>query len=138
MGLPELLTPTENGALIDRQLRWKQPQGVQPSIHDMFVYEPFGFASLMEIFVDGARTKVIIPKIPSQESIVAALSVRDRGRVPADFIPPSDMARGGLIWQHQAIFVPNLNFANWSYGEIGQLNRRAWTTDVHAFVYGQD
>jgi hypothetical protein len=159
LGLPELISPLENGVLVDRTLRWKAAPGQQPTIHDMFVYDPFNLASIWEFYVDGARTKVVIPRVPSFEELLPALPLDQRlclGTADAPdellnycllygedsnnegFIPPSDMVPGGLFWQHEAIFVPGLDSNNWSLIQIGTRGRRAWTTDVHGFVHGLD
>lgn len=152
LGLPEALSPEENGVLVDRTLRWKAAPGQQPSLHAMFIFEPFALESFWLVFADGARTKVILPRVPTREAIAASLPTAQRLCLedptisPAcgfygaleDFVPPSDMALGGMVWQHQAIFTPGLGYDNWSFLEIGARGRRAWTTDVHVFVKGQD
>jgi hypothetical protein len=65
LGLPTILSPAESGALSDRTLRWKNAPGVEPSIHDMVLTDSTG-STQWEIFVDGAREKVILPRHPSQ------------------------------------------------------------------------
>jgi hypothetical protein len=152
LGLPELLSPKESGVLVDRTLRWKAAPGQQPTIHDMFVYDPINLASIWEFYVDGARTKVIVPRMPSLQAVLAAVPAATRACLedpefsPAcgffgdlsEFVPPPDMVTGGMFWQHEAIFVPGLDSNNWSLLEIGTRGRRAWTTDVHSFVHGVD
>jgi hypothetical protein len=152
LGLPEPLSPLEGGVMVDRTLRWKAPPGQQPSIHDMFLYDPFEFASVWQVYADGARTKVIVPRVPTREDIVASLPTSQRlcledpeasnfcrfwGDLEA-FVPPSDMKLGGVVWQHESVFTPGLDFSNWSLLELGLRGRRAWTTDVHVFVKGLD
>lgn len=152
LGLPEILSPEENGVLIDRTLRWKAAPGQQPSIHSMLLVEPFALESWWEVYADGARTKVLLPRIPTREAIAASLPTSQRLCLedptisPAcgfygaleDFVPPGDMALGGMAWLHEAIFTPGLRFDNWSLLDISQRGRRAWTTDLHFFVKGQD
>lgn len=125
LGLPEPLEPLEGGALgAERQLRWKPAAGQQPTIHRMYVYDPFNFDILWTFYIDGLRTKVPLPKIPA--------SVTD---LPIDTVP-TDLFPGGYAWLHSAIYVPNLEYDNWSFYDLGSRSRRAWTTDQHAFIYG--
>jgi hypothetical protein len=159
LGLPELISPLENGVLVDRTLRWKAAPGQQPTIHDMFVYDPFNLASIWEFYVDGSRTKVVIPRVPGLEELLTTLPLDQQLCLTTvdppeqlenycrfygedtnneDFIEPGDMVQGGLFWQHEAIFVPGLDSNNWSLIQIGTRGRRAWTTDVHGFVRGTD
>jgi hypothetical protein len=152
LGIPEVLSPLENGVLTDRTLRWKAAPGQQPTIHDMFVYEPYNLETIWELYADGSRTKVIIPRVPTTEAILAALPTAERACLQdpevsqacgfwgdlSKYAPPKDMALGGMVWQHEAIFTPDLDFNNWSLLEIGTRGRRSWTTDVHIFVHGQD
>jgi hypothetical protein len=135
LGLPELLSPLEGAALTDRTLRWKAPVGQQPSIHDMYIYEPFEFSFLTEVVVDGARTKVVLPHVPAREDVLAVLPEVQRPLVDNEDVP--DMTRGGLAWQHESIYVPGLGFNNWSLLDIGARGRRSWTTDLHVFVSGE-
>lgn len=138
LGLPELLSPLEGAALTDRTLRWKAPVGQQPSIHDMYIYEPFEFSFLTEVMVDGARTKVVLPHVPAREDVLAVLPEAQRPLVDnEDFVDVPDMTRGGLAWQHESIYVPGLGFNNWSLLDIGARGRRSWTTDLHVFVSGE-
>jgi hypothetical protein len=124
----------------------------------MFLFEPFNFSTIWELYVDGSRTKVIVPQIPDRDAILNSLPTIERlviedptqfdpvvagfwgqdssGQTP--FVPPSDMARGGMAWQHEAIFTPGLDYNNWSLVEVGTRGRRAWTTDLHIFVHGDD
>ena len=137
LGLPETLSPLEGGALTDRTLRWKAPVGQLPSIHDMFLFDPFAFAYVTEIYVDGARTKVILPRPPTKETILEVLPHSQHHLVDnEDFVDVPDLARGGMAWQHESIYVPGLSFNNWSLLDTGSRGRRAWTTDVHTFVAG--
>jgi hypothetical protein len=156
LGLPELLSPEEGGVLVDRTLRWKAAPGQQPTVHDMLVYDPFNLATVWEMYVDGARTKVVVPRVPTFEELVAVVPLDQRlclttldppaelaaycqlyGAVD-EFSAPPDMSAGGMFWQHEAIFVPDLDNNNWSFLQIGSRGRRAWTTDVHSFVHGLD
>lgn len=152
LGLPEIISPVENGVLTDRTLRWKAAPGQQPTIHDISLFDPFNYASYWQIFVDGARTKVVLPRVPELDAIQASLPTSQRLCLedPAasdvcafwgaleDFVPPSDMALGGQAWYHQTVFTPGLDFNSWSYLELGTRGRRAWTTDIHVFVKGLD
>lgn len=138
LGLPEVLSPLEGAALTDRTLRWKAPVGQQPSIHDMFIFEPFEFSFVAEVFVDGERTKVILPHVPTREDLLAVLPQSQLPLVDnEDFIDVPELARGGLAWQHESIFVPGLDSNNWSLLDIGSRGRRSWTTDLHVFVSGE-
>ena len=162
LGLPELLSPLEGGVLVDRTLRWKAAPGQQPTIHDMFLYDPINLATVWQLYVDGARTKVIVPQMPEYQDFLDVLPTDQRLCLttedppaelaqycqlygapgtplgPEDYVPPSDMVPGGMFWQHEAIFVPGLDANSWSLLQIGTRGRRAWTTDVHSFVHGQD
>ncbi|MBI1948740.1 MAG: IPT/TIG domain-containing protein [Deltaproteobacteria bacterium] len=137
LGLPEVLSPLEGAALTDRTLRWKAPVGQQPSIHDMFLYDPFEFAFVTEIYVDGARTKVILPRVPQKDELLAVLPESQRHLLEhEDFIDANDLSRGGMAWQHESVYVPGMSFNNWSLLDTGSRGRRAWTTDVRTFVSG--
>jgi hypothetical protein len=140
LGLPQLISPLENGVLADRTLRWRLAPGQPPSIHDMFIYEPFNFLTVWEVFVDGARGKVIIPRVPEYQAILDALPADQRAFLATydDFVPPAEMPPAGYFWQHESIYVPGMSFESWSYLDIGTRGRRAWTTDVHSFVKGSD
>ena len=62
MGFPEPLSPTPQGVMYDRMLRWKAPTGQQPTFHRMYIY---GFNDgLWSFYVEGARTKVPLPFVP--------------------------------------------------------------------------
>ena len=154
LGLPEVLSPLEDGVLVDRTLRWKAAPGQQPTIHDMFLFEPFQLSTIWEFYVDGTRTKVVVPQVPELDAILSSTPTPERiclndptidpacaffgldtsGQKP--FVPPGDMARGGMAWQHEAIFTPGLDFNSWSLLDIGSRGRRSFTTDVHVFVHG--
>ncbi|MCC7072452.1 MAG: IPT/TIG domain-containing protein [Deltaproteobacteria bacterium] len=137
LGLPEVLSPLEGAALTDRTLRWKAPVGQLPSIHDMFVYDALAFSYVVEVYVDGARTKVILPRPPAKDEVLAVLPHSQHHLVDnEDFVDVPDLSRGGMAWQHESIYVPGLSFNNWSLLDTGSRGRRAWTTDVHTFVSG--
>jgi len=137
LGIPEAISPQENGVLENRTLRWRAAPGEQPTIHLMYVYEPFDFRQLWSFYIEGSRTKVPIPVFPEMANVMDVLPIAERD-LPEDFIPPQDLLIGGFAWQHEAIFVPALNYANWSNLDIGTRGRRAWTTDVSIFVHGRD
>lgn len=124
LGLPEAQSPLPNGVLENRTLRWKAAPGQQPTIHQMYLYEALEFKVLWSFYVDGLRTKVPVPIIPSS---VNALDIE---------VPPSDLVPGGYVWDHTAIYTPGLDFNNWSYLEIGSRGRRSWTENAHLFIYG--
>src|SRR5690606_16957437 len=46
LGLPEPISPLEDGVLENRMLRWKPALGQQPTNHLAYVYEPFEFSTL--------------------------------------------------------------------------------------------
>jgi len=137
LGLPEAITPVHNGVLENRTMQWRPAAGEQPTIHLMYVYEPFDFAQLWSFYVEGSRTKVPIPVVPEPEDFLPVLPIAERN-LPEDFVPPQDLLVGGFFWQHEAIFVPGLSYANWSNLNISLRGRRAWTTDVRSFVHGRD
>jgi len=125
LGLPEVLEPLENGVMgEERQLRWKAAPGQLPSMHLMYVYDPIAFTVLWTFYVDGARTKVPVPRRPID---IEALDLDTN---------PLEMPAGLLYWQHVSMYVPGFDFTNFSYLDIGRRGRRSWTTDVHTFVYG--
>jgi hypothetical protein len=136
LGLPELVSPTQNGVMSDRTLRWKAAAGQVPTLHDMEVYDPIGFKVLWSFFIDGARTKVPIPRVPERDAIAASLPPSQS--LPEDFVPPADMPVGAMEWLHESIFVPDLDYDNWSDLDISFRARRAWTQDQHLFVHGAD
>jgi hypothetical protein len=124
LGLPVPQSPTRNGALHDRTLRWKAPPGQQPTIHLLYVWEALSVEVQWTFYVDGTRTKVPIPRIPES---VAAL---DLDAVPAD-MPP-----GVYFWQHRSMYVPDLSYNNFAvYDELVPAARRSWTTDRSLFTY---
>ncbi len=126
LGLPEALAPLPNGVLEHRTIRWKAAAGQQPTIHQMYIYEALSYAVFWTFYVDGARTKVVVPKVPAGVSTLGLEAL------------PSDLVPGGYAWQHESIFTPGLDFDNWSYFDISTRGKRAWTTDVHLFIYGSD
>jgi hypothetical protein len=140
LGLAEPLSPVENGALIDRTVRWKPAPGVAPSIHELLLFDAFGVeGDFWDVFVDGTRTKVVLPKVPTLEATLLAVPRTQQEVLLSDqWIQPRDMAAGGYIWQHLSTLVIGLDFQNWSYFEIGGRNRRSFSTDVHLFVHGGD
>lgn len=129
LGLPEPLSPEENGVMTHRTLRWKAAPGQQPSTHMHYLIQYddwFGGGDLNVLwtfYIDGARTKVPVPKIPD------ALETLGLEGMPNDLLP------GGVAWQHMTIYSPGFDYENFSYVDIGSRGRRAWTTDVHFFVY---
>ncbi|HEY4223496.1 MAG TPA: hypothetical protein VGO62_19195, partial [Myxococcota bacterium] len=158
LGLSEILNPLEGGVLENRTMRWKLPQGQPPSVHDMYLYEPFALATFWEVYADGLRTKVVLPKTPPDlESIAQALPtpeaacMRDptvsplcaifgfdpTGKTP--YVLPGDtMARGAIRWQDTASFTPGLDYNDFGYLQITDRGRRSWTTDQHDFIHGDD
>ena len=130
LGLPEPLSPTENGVLAaDRQLRWKAAAGQQPSMHQILILNS-GVAGegddvRWNFFIDGTRTKVPIPRVPD--------AVENTGLD----VTPQDMVPGGFAWYHVSMLVPGFEYNNWSYLDIGLLGRRAWTENLTRFVYGE-
>ena len=127
MGFPEPLSPTPQGVMYDRMLRWKAPTGQQPTFHRMYVY---GFnEGLWSFYVEGARTKVPLPFIPE---VVENIEYGEDGG------PPHDVLLGGYIWQHRAIYSPELEFSNFSYLDIGSQGRRSWSTQTTQFVFSTE
>ncbi len=137
LGIPEVISPLENGALEQRTLRWRPAPGEQPTFHQMYLYEPFALAQVWSFYLDGARTKVPVPTVPTVLEFLPSLPLAEQV-LPEDFIPPDDLLVGALFWQHEAILVPGLQYDNWSYLDIGGRGRRAWTTNVRTFVHGRD
>ncbi len=137
LGLPEPITPVHNGVLENRTMQWRPAPGEQPTIHLMYVYEPFNFAQLWSFYIEGSRTKVPVPVVPEVADFLPVLPIAERD-LPEDFVPPADLLVGGFFWQHEAIFVPGLSYNNWSNLNLGLRGRRAWTTDVRSFVHGRD
>jgi hypothetical protein len=137
LGIPEVVSPLENGVLEQRTLRWRPAPGEQPTIHQMYVFEPFEFAQLWSFYIDGTRTKVPVPVVPTVADFLPALPLAEQ-EIPEDFIPPDDLYVGALAWQHEAVLVPGLQYDNWSYLDIGGRGRRAWTTNLRIFVHGRD
>jgi hypothetical protein len=157
LGLQELVSPLEGGALTERTLRWKPAPGQQPTIHDMAVFDPFALSTYWEIWADGSRTKVIIPVVPQLDAIEASLPQAEAvcaanptsspvcalwgfdpsGQTP--YVPPGDMIHGGVGWQHQQIFAPNMDgYDNWSLIDIGSRGQRSLTKTTHFFIHGDD
>lgn len=124
LGIPEPTSPSPNGVLQDRTLRWRAAPGQQPTVHLMYVYDPVEFANLWTFYVDGSRTKVPLPRLPD--------NIDELG---LDVNPP-DLRAWGYAWQHTAIYSPGLDFENFSYIDIGTRSRRAWTTNVNFFTFG--
>lgn len=137
LGIPEPITPVHNGVLENRTLRWRPQPGQQPTIHLMYVYEPFDFRQLWSFYVEGSRTKVPIPVVPEVADFLPVLPIAER-ELPEEFVPPADLLVGGFFWQHEAIFVPDLRYDNWSNLNLGTRGRRAWTTSISSFVRGRD
>jgi hypothetical protein len=137
LGIPEPITPVHNGVLENRTLRWRPQPGQQPTIHLMYVYEPFDFRQLWSFYVEGSRTKVPVPVVPEVADFLPVLPIAER-ELPEDFVPPQDLLVGGFFWQHESIFVPDLRYDNWSNLNLGTRGRRAWTTSISSFVRGRD
>jgi hypothetical protein len=137
LGIPDVVSPLENGVLEQRTLRWRPAPGQQPTIHTMYVYEPFDFAQVWSFYIDGTRTKVPVPVVPTVAEFLPVLPIAEQ-ELPEEFIPPSDLYVGLLAWQHEAVFVPGLAYDSWSYLDIGARGRRAWTTNLRVFVHGRD
>ena len=127
MGFPEPISPTPQGVMHDRMLRWKAPPGQQPTFHRMWVY---GFNDgLWSFYVEGSRTKVPLPFIPDTVDLIEY----EEGSGP-----PFDIFLGGYIWQHMAIYSPEMEFANFSYLDIGTSGRRSWSTQKTMFVVSSE
>lgn len=137
MGIPEVISPLDDGVLTNRTLRWRQAPGEQPTIHLMFVFEPFQFKQVWSFYVEGSRTKVPVPVVPRMQDVMNVLPILER-TLPEDFVAPTDLFVGGLAWQHEAIFTPGLTYDNWSNLDISTRGRRAWTTNLKIFVHGRD
>jgi hypothetical protein len=129
LGLPEPTNPVEAGALVDRTMRWKPAPGQQPSVHQMFIFDPFNFEVLWTFYVSGSRTKVPVPQLPASIDQFVELEFME--------IRPRDLPVGGMVWQHQAMYIPGFEFNDWTFIDLGLRSRRAWTTDVHLFVNGE-
>ncbi|MDP2342579.1 MAG: IPT/TIG domain-containing protein [Deltaproteobacteria bacterium] len=137
LGIPEVISPIDNGVLEQRTLRWRKAPGEQPTIHLMFLFEPFEFKQLWSFYIEGSRTKVPVPFVPRMEDVMSVLPILER-TLPEDFVAPKDLYVGGLAWQHEAIFTPGLTYDNWSNLDISTRGRRAWTTNLKIFVHGSD
>jgi hypothetical protein len=137
LGIPEVISPIDNGVLENRTLRWRKAPGEQPTIHLMFLFEPFEFKQLWSFYIEGSRTKVPVPFVPRIEDALSVMPILER-TLPEDFIAPDDLFVGGLAWQHEAIFTPGLTYDNWSNLDISTRGRRAWTTNLKIFVHGRD
>ncbi len=137
LGIPEVISPLDNGVLENRTLRWRKAPGEQPTIHVMFVFEPFEFKQVWSFYIEGSRTKVPVPFVPRMEDVMSVLPILER-TLPEDFVAPKDLYVGGLVWQHEAIFTPGLTYDNWSNLDISTRGRRAWTTNLKVFVHGRD
>lgn len=138
LGIPEVISPIDNGVLEHRTLRWKKAPGEQPTIHLMYVFEPFNFEQLWSFYIEGSRTKVPIPVVPRFDDFVGVLPLHEVDFLDEAFVPPDELLVGGLAWQHEAIFTPGLEYTNWSLLDIGTRGRRAWTTNLKIFVHGRD
>jgi len=137
LGIPEIVSPVHSGVLENRTLRWRAAPGEQPTLHLMYVYEPFDFLQLWSFYIEGSRTKVPIPVMPDVVDFLPVLPIAEQN-LPADFVPPADLLVGGFFWQHEAIFVPDLSYNNWSNLNLSTRGRRAWTTNIASFVHGRD
>jgi hypothetical protein len=137
LGIPEVVSPSPSGVLENRTLRWRPAPGEQPTLHLMYVYEPFDFLQLWSFYIEGSRTKVPVPVIPDVVDFLPVLPIAEQN-LPEDFVPPTDLMVGGFFWQHEAIFVPDLSYNNWSNLNLSTRGRRAWTTNVSTFVHGSD
>lgn len=137
LGIPEIVSPAPSGVLENRTLRWRPAPGEQPTLHLMYVYEPFDFLQLWSFYIEGSRTKVPVPVIPDVVDFLPVLPIAEQN-LPEDFVPPTDLMVGGFFWQHEAIFVPDLSYNNWSNLNLSTRGRRAWTTNVSTFVHGSD
>jgi len=127
MGFPEPISPSPQGVMHDRMLRWKAPPGQQPTFHRMYIY---GFnQGLWSFYVEGSRTKVPLPFIPDTVNLI------EYGEGSG---PPHDVFLGGYIWQHIAIYSPEVEFSNFSYLDIGSAGRRSWSTQKTNFVVSSE
>ena len=125
LGIPEPQSPMRNGVLDNRTLRWKKAPGQQPTVHLMYVYDPINFNMLWTFYIDGDRTKVPMPRLPPIDGLAVDA-------------PPPEMAAGGYVWQHVAMYVPGFDYNSFSYIDLNTRSRRSWTTNVTQFVYGGD
>ena len=139
LGIPEVVTPLNGAPLVRRTMRWRAAVGEQPTIHQMYAYtfRDGGLAQLWSLYIEGSRTKVPFPVVPETDAFLRVLPIAEQ-TLPETFVPPIDLLRGAFIWDHQAIYVPNLDYANWSFLDLSMRGRRAWTTNVTSFVHGRD
>ena len=137
LGIPEFITPIEGGVLENRTLRWRAAPGEQPTIHQLYIYDAIAFSQLWSFVIEGSRTKIPIPVVPEVANFQAILPIAEQ-TLPETFVPPADLIVGAFVWQHEAIYVPDLDYANWSQLNLSLRGRRAWTTNVGRFVHGRD
>ena len=137
LGLPDILSPLENGVLTNRTIRWKLAPGQPPSIHQIYMFDPFAFSQVWSFYVDGNRTKVPVPRVPALEDFVSVLPNSERA-LSEDFIPPDELMVGALAWQQESIYSPGMTYENWSLLDIGARGRRSWATNLRLFVHGAD
>ena len=137
LGIPEIITPIPGGVLENRTIRWRAQPGEQPTIHRMVLTEARAREQLWSFYIEGSRTKIPIPIVPEVDAFLLVLPIAERS-LPTNFVPPIDLVVGGFAFKHEAIYVPNLDYANWSFLNISQRGRRAWTTNTGLFVHGRD
>jgi hypothetical protein len=141
LGLPTLISPEENGAIIDRTLTWKAAPGQQPTLHQMYIYtltpDQTAIAQLWNFYVDGGREKIIVPRIPLVEDLARALPLSEQAGLE-DYVMADDFLAAPFFWLHTSIYTPGVSFENWSLLDIGGRGRRSWTEDQRIIVHGRD
>ncbi|MEW5851150.1 MAG: IPT/TIG domain-containing protein [Myxococcota bacterium] len=117
MGFPELLSPTENGVMEGRVFRIKPMVGTQPSFYELTFSTLDG--TTWYAYMEGNRTKMILPKFPE---------------FPTEENAPPNMPAGGVSAQLEAVYVPGFDYNNWSYLELWGLARRSWSDMTFRFI----
>jgi hypothetical protein len=121
MGYPELLSPRPQGVMEQRTLRLKPPVGQLPSFYE-FTFQTLD-GTTWYAYMDGRRTKVILPRFPEYATM--------------EYAPPN-MPAGGAMVRVESVYVPGFDFNTWSYQELWGLARRAWSNMDARFVNSGD
>lgn len=142
LGIPELVTPQNGAPLTQRTIRWQAQPGEQPTLHTIELSNKVAPPATRPtqrwtLTIEGSRSKVPIPTVPELAVFQPLLPIAEQ-TLPDTFIPPEDLKVGGFFMTHTALYVPNLDYRNWSALDTSLLGRRSWTTKRTTLVYGGD
>jgi len=115
---PEITSPVNNGLLEGGYFRWKPAEtGVRPTVYQVIIIN-LVTNHRWDFVVPGDQRKFRLPHVP----------------ITGNPEQPPVPGPGAYLWALQAIYIPDFDFESWTYGDLGQANRRSWTLDVELFT----